>query len=380
MATPEADPSLDSLRASIDAVDEELLAILNRRALLAGQVGELKAQTGRVGAFYVPTRERAIVERLAARNPGPFPSEGLRPVFQEIFSACLSLEKPLRVAFLGPEATYTHQAAKLQFGLSAQMLPVGSIVAAFRAVESGEVDFGVVPVENATEGALDPTLDTFMESALTICAEIVTPISHCLMGHSGQGFGDIARVYSHPQALGQCREWIRANLPHAQTLDAPSTAEAARLARADAGGAAIASELAADLYDLTLLRTSIEDLQGNATRFLVLGRNAPDPSGRDRTSLVLVAKDGPGALLGILNPLAEAGVNLSRIESRPSRRRAWEVAFFLDLDGHAQVPAVASALETLRSRCSFVKVLGSYPRAWEPACPLNQVDPERPSC
>lgn len=363
MAALEPDPSLTALRAQIDALDEELLALLNRRARLAGQVGELKARTGRPGAYYVPTRERAIVERLAAANPGPFPTESLRPVFQEIFSACLSLEQPLRVAFLGPEATYTHQAAKFQFGLSARMLPVGSIAAAFRAVESGEVEFGVVPVENATEGALDPTLDTFMDSDLTICAEIVMPISHCLLGHAGQRLGDIQRVFSHPQALGQCREWLRANLPAAQTLDAPSTADAARLARADPGGAAIASELAADLYDLAILRTQVEDLPGNATRFLVLGRQAPAPSGHDRTSLVLVAKDGPGALLGILNPLAEAGVNLSRIESRPSRRRAWEVAFFLDLDGHAEDPTVAAALDSLRTRCSFVKVLGSYARA-----------------
>ena len=277
--------------------------------------------------------------------------------------ADLSLEKPLRVAFLGPEGTFTHLAARHQFGGSGQSLPQGTIQAVFQAVERGRSDYGVVPVENATEGAVDSTLDAFLDSPLRICAEILLPVDQALLLRPDLDLGSVRRVYSHPQALGQCRRWLEANLPHADRIEAPSTSEAARLAREDAESAAIASELAADLFGLKVLEPRIQDLAANATRFLVLGTQASEPTGSDRTSLLAMAQDGPGALLRLLEPLARRGLNLSRIQSRPTRRKVWEYAFFLDAEGHAQEPAMAEALRELQGACASLKVLGSYPRA-----------------
>jgi chorismate mutase/prephenate dehydratase len=352
---------LDDLRTRIDALDDRLLALLNERAALAAQVGEVKAKERR--AFFVPSREKAVVARLEAANPGPFPTASLRPVFKEVMSACRSLEQGLRVAFLGPEGTFTHLALKHQFGLSALGLPVGTVAAVFKEVEQGRADFGVVPIENSTDGAVTHTLDTFLESPLKISAEIILEVDQCLLGRPGLDLAAVERVYSHPQGLGQCRKWLEGNLSRAALVEAPSTAEAARLAREDAGGAAIASELAADLFDLTVLRARIQDLSENATRFLVLGRAQADPTGRDRTSLLVAAKDGPGLLFHLLQPFAEAGLNLTKIESRPSRRKAWENVFFLDVAGHATDPAVTAALAALAPLVETVKVLGSYPMA-----------------
>jgi chorismate mutase / prephenate dehydratase len=352
---------LDELRQAIDAVDDELLQLLNRRARLVAQVGSLKEE--RRLPFYVPRRERAIVERLVAENPGPFPTPAIRAVFQEVFSACLSLEKGLRVAYLGPEATFTHMAVTHQFGLSARAAPVGTIAGVFAEVEQGRADFGVVPVENSTEGAVLSTLDTFLDSPLKISAEIVLDIAQCLLVRPGLELRDVQRVYSHPQALGQCRKWLTANLPHAAQVEAPSTAEAARIAREDASGAAIASELAGRLHDLVIAAEAIQDLADNATRFLVIGREQAHATGKDGTSLLLLVKDGPGALLRLLQPFSDEGVNLTKIESRPSRRRPWESAFFLDLEGHLEDGAVARALATVAGRAETCKVLGSYPRA-----------------
>jgi len=352
---------LDDLRSRIDALDDQLLALLNARAELASQVGALKAKENR--AFFVPSRERAVVARLEAANPGPFPTASLRPVFKEVMSACRSLEQGLRVAFLGPEGTFTHMAMKHQFGLSALGLPVGTIAGVFREVEQDRADFGVVPIENSTDGAVVHTLDTFLDSPLKISAEIVLEVDQCLLGRHGLDLASIQRVYSHPQGLGQCRRWLDANLPGAARVEAPSTAEAARLAREDAGSAAIASELAADLFDLTVLRARIQDLSENATRFLVLGRVQAEATGQDRTSLLVAAKDGPGLLFHLLQPFADAGLNLTKIESRPSRRKAWENVFFLDVAGHASDPALTAALGALAPLCETVKVLGSYPVA-----------------
>jgi chorismate mutase/prephenate dehydratase len=353
-------PKLPELRQAIDAVDDQLLALLNERARLVKQVGALKASTG--GQFYVPDRERQIVERLQDANEGPFPSEAVRAVFSEIISACLSLEHPLRVAFLGPEATFTHSAARTRFGLSARYVPAATIAGVFAEVEKGLADLAVVPIENSTEGVVNSTLDMFMDSDLTISAEIVLEVSHCLLSRTGTMDG-IQKVYSHPQALAQCRRWLSANLPKSALIEVASTALAARLAKDDPVAAAVASELAGQLYDLRLVKPKIEDEIGNSTRFLVVGREPAVRTGRDKTSLMLSVKDQTGLLYKVLEPLAAQGINLTRIESRPSRKKAWDYVFFVDLDGHVSDEPVARAMKAVGRACELVKVLGSYPRA-----------------
>jgi chorismate mutase/prephenate dehydratase len=353
-------PRLPELRQAIDAIDDRLLELLNERARLAKEVGALKSAQG--GAFHAPERERQILDRLQEGNPGPFPTEAIRAVYSEIISACLSLEHPLRVAFLGPEATFTHTAARSRFGLSARYVPAATIAGVFTEIEKGQADLGVVPIENSTEGVVSSTLDMFLESELTISSEIVLPVQQCLLTRTGL-LDAVQKVYSHPQALAQCRSWLAANLPRAALIEVASTALAARLAKDDPACAAVASELAGHLYDLRVARRSIEDEAGNATRFLVIGRAAAQPTGRDKTSLMLSVKDTPGVLYRVLEPLAAQGVNMTRIESRPSRRRAWDYVFFVDIDGHAGDERVARALKALTAVCEQVKVLGSYPRA-----------------
>jgi chorismate mutase/prephenate dehydratase len=353
-------PTLPELRQAIDAVDDQLLELLNRRARLVKQVGAEKARTQQ--PFYVPDRERQIVERLQDGNAGPFPTEALRAVFSEIISACLSLEDALKVAFFGPEATFTHMAARSRFGLSARYLPAPTIQGVFDDLEKGVADLGVVPIENSTEGVVNSTLDMFMESELKISAEIVLRVSHCLLNRSGQ-LEDIQKVYSHPQALAQCRTWLSTHLTKSALIEVASTALAARLAKDDPTSAAVASELAGQLYDLRIARRKIEDELHNVTRFLVIGRKEAARTGKDKTSLMLSVKDQPGVLYKVLQPLADAGLNLTRIESRPSRRRAWDYVFFIDLDGHLEDANVKQAVERLAGACDAVKVLGSYPRA-----------------
>jgi chorismate mutase/prephenate dehydratase len=352
---------LPSLRVAIDAIDDQILEHLNKRAELVGEVANLKERMQ--VPFYVPSRERTIVERLVSSNRGPFPSDAIRPVWQEIMSACLSLEKTVRVVYLGPEATYTHMAVKRQFGLSARTIPVGTIAAVFDEVQKGGADFGVVPVENSSEGGVNHTLDTFLSSDLKISAEIVLPIAHCLLVRPGVEAGQIERVYSHPQALAQCRRWLASNLPRAAVIEAPSTAEAARQAREDARGAAVASELAGKLYDLQIARRDLSDSANNHTRFLVVGRQQAVPTPRDKTSILFELKDEPGILFKVLEPLARRGINLSKIESRPSKRQPWEYVFFIDVDGHQSEPRLAEALAELGAACASLKVLGSYPKA-----------------
>ncbi len=362
---PPANSGLAGLRVRIDDVDERILGLLNSRAELAAEVGELKRTLQPEAPFYAPAREREVLARLASLNPGPFPTKALRPVFQEIMGACLSLERPLRVAFLGPEGTFSHQAANYQFGLSVLSMPQGAIPAVFQAVERGQADYGVVPVENATEGAIDSTLDTFIESPLRIVAEILLPVDLALLAHHDMELPRIRRVYSHPQPLGQCQRWLVTHLPGATQIAASSTIEAARLAREDAEGAAVASELASKLFDLRVAAESIQDLGSNATRFWVLGRTPIARTGRDHTSLVVTVKDGPGALLHLLEPMAKRGLNLTRIQSRPTRRKAWEHAFFLDVEGHEEDEVIAAVLAELREVAASVKLLGSYPQAQE---------------
>jgi chorismate mutase / prephenate dehydratase len=357
---------LPELRQAIDALDDELLKLLNERARLVKEVGTLKAQLKQ--PFYVPERERQILERLQQANAGPFPTEALRPVFSEIISACLSLEHPLRVAFLGPEATFTHMAARSRFGLSARYVPAATVAGVFTEVEKGVADLGVVPIENSTEGVVNSTLDVLIDSELCITAEIATTVSHCLLTRAGTLEG-VQKIYSHPQALAQCRQWLSANLPNVAQIEVASTALAARLTRDDPVAAAVASELAGQLYDLKIARNKIEDEVRNVTRFLVVGREPAPPTGRDKTSILFSLKDEAGVLFKVLQPLADAGLNLSRIESRPSRKKLWDYVFFIDVDGHASEPSVQGAIRALEERCQFVKMLGSYPRAGMPEEP-----------
>jgi chorismate mutase / prephenate dehydratase len=355
-----ADDPLKPLRDRIDRIDDEILALLNRRADVVKQVGKIKEE--RHSPFYAPVRERAIVDRLSAANPGPFPTEAIRSVFQEIISACLSLELPLKVAYLGPEATFTHMACKRRFGFSALYVPAATIGAVFDEVEKGLADFGVVPIENSTEGVVNHTLDSFIDSPLHISGEIVLGVSHCLLSRSGE-LGDVQKVYSHPQAVAQCRKWLAENLPRAAVIEVASTALAARLAKDDPQSAAVASELAGQLYDLRLVKRKIEDQVQNVTRFLVIGRAPAERTGRDKTSILFSVKDEPGVLFRVLAPFAQHEVNLSKIESRPSRKRAWEYVFFIDVDGHQGDAPVQAAVAEFARACEFVKVLGSYPRA-----------------
>jgi chorismate mutase/prephenate dehydratase len=352
--------AIGKLRLAIDTVDDRLLALLNERARLVLDVGRLKA--GDQLDFHVPNREREIYERLTAANPGPFPSDAVRSVFREIISASLSLETPMKVAFLGPKATFSHLAAMQQFGLAAELVPQKSIPAVFEEVAKGRALYGVVPVENSTEGVISHTLDMFMESSLTITAEVLLEVSHFLLSRTGR-IEDVKKVYSHPQPLAQCRKWLEENLPNVPLVDVASTTLAAQIVSEDYAAAAIASEYAATLYDLKVVRERIEDQVNNVTRFLVIGKKVTDPSGDDKTSLMFAVKDEPGILHRMLEPFAKRGVNLCKIESRPMKKKAWEYIFFLDLLGHAHEAPVSEAIEELKGYCQYVKILGSYPRA-----------------
>jgi chorismate mutase/prephenate dehydratase len=354
------EPTLDHLRIEIDAVDDAILDLLNRRATLAQAVGRIKKENR--GDYHVPSREREIYERLTARNPGPFPTEAVRSVYREIISASLSLEAPMRVAFLGPLATFSHLAALQQFGLSAELVPQKSIPAVFEEVEKGRALYGVVPVENSTEGVVSHTLDMFMESELTINAEVLLEVSHFLLSRTGR-MEDIRKVYSHPQPLAQCRAWLADNLPNAPQVDVASTTLAAQIVSEDYNAAAIASEYAATIYNLKVVKERIEDQVNNITRFLVIGKKVMARGPDDKTSLMFSVKDEPGILYRMLEPFAKRGLNLSKIESRPFKKKAWEYIFFLDLLGHIADPDVAAAVRELRECCQFVKILGSYPKA-----------------
>lgn len=352
--------TLNELRQEIDAIDDRLMAFLNQRAAFVVEVGKLKA--GEKRDFHVPSREREIYERLISHNPGPFPNEGLRSVFREIISASLALEAPMKVAFFGPKATFTHQAAQQQFGLSAELVPQKSIPAVFEEVEKGRALYGVVPVENSTEGMVSHTLDMFMESELKINAEVMLEIHHYLLSRTGR-MDDIRKVYSHPQPIAQCRDWLADNLANVPLVDVASTAVAAQIVNEDYTAAAIASELAATMYDLKVVRERIEDQVNNFTRFLVIGKKLADQSGDDKTSLMFSVKDEVGILYRMLEPFSKRGINLSKIESRPLKKKAWEYIFFLDLVGHISDPDVAAAVQELKGCCQFVKILGSYPKA-----------------
>ena len=352
--------TIKDLRHEIDALDDMIMEHLNRRAQIVIEVGKLKS--AKKGDFHVPNREREIYDRLTAHNPGPFPNEALRSVFREIISASLALEAPMKVAFFGPKATFTHLAAMQQFGLSAELVPQKSIPAVFEDVGKGRAQYGVVPVENSTEGMVSHTLDMFMESDLKINAEVLLEIHHYLLSRTGR-FEDIKKIYSHPQPIAQCRDWLAENLPNVPVVDVASTAVAAQIVSEDYTAAAIASELAATMYDLKVVRERIEDQVNNFTRFLVIGKKLAVTSGDDKTSLMFSVKDEVGILYRMLEPFAKRGINLSKIESRPLKKKAWEYIFFLDLMGHINDPVIEEAVQELKLCCQFVKVLGSYPRA-----------------
>ncbi len=356
------DAELERLRERIDAVDRAILERLNERARLVERVGDAKSGSG--SRVYDAARESDIVEALRVANEGPFPDAGLGPVFREIISATRSLESPLAVAYLGPEGTWCHQASRRRFGASVHFSPAPTIAAIFAQVARGECDYGVVPVENTTEGVVTQSLDTLAESGeMRACGEIVLRISHHLLSQSGRR-EDVRRVASHPQPLGQCREWLDRELPGVERVETASTAAAAQLAREDAGVAAIASSLAGEAYDLQTLEAAIEDRRDNTTRFLVIGREIPEATGRDLTSAVFtVRKDESGALYRLLEPFALHGVNLTAIHCRPIKGKPWEYLFFVDMEGHCEDPAVEAALADAAERSFSYRVLGSFARA-----------------
>ena len=356
--------TIDALRAHIDRIDAKLLALLNQRAGLAMQIGQRKHSAQ--DSIYNPAREKRIYERLAAQNHGPLTAESLRPIFREIISACLSLEKQLHVAFFGPVGTFSHQAAREQFGARSLLLPVPSISEVFDEVEHGRVDYGIVPVENSTEGMVAATLDRFVASPLTIKAEVQLRIEQYLLSKNGDA-KNIRRIVSHLQSLGQCRHWLAQHYPNVPLVEAASNAQAAEVASRDGRVAAIAGRVAAEHYGLRVVAANIQDLSHNCTRFLVLGRDGMGkPSGDDKTSLLLSVAHEAGALHRVLKPFADNHVSISTIESRPLKERAWEYLFFLDLVGHVHEARIERALAALRQRCLLLKVLGSYPAAPQP--------------
>jgi chorismate mutase/prephenate dehydratase len=362
-ATP-ATANLGDIRNSIDAIDARIHALLNERARFAQLVGISKSAGGKAVDFYRPEREAEVLRMALKRNQGPLRDEEIARLFREIMSACLAQQEPLKVAFLGPEGTFTQAAVLKHFGSSVRSLPLAAIDEVFHEVEGGVADFGVVPIENSSEGTVNHTLDMFLSSSLKICGEVELRIHHHLMGRMS-GMDSIKRVCAHAQALAQCRGWLDQQLPEAERIAVSSNAEGARRARDERGTAAIAGRAAADIYGLTLLADEIEDRSDNTTRFLVVGRKLFSASGADRTTLILSGSgpDDPGALFRLLEPLAEHHVNMTRIESRPSRKRKWDYVFFIDIEGHVTDPPVARALAALQERATMFRVLGSYPQA-----------------
>jgi chorismate mutase / prephenate dehydratase len=357
------DAELEELRRRIDEIDAELQALISERARCAQQVGVIKGAVG-AAEFYRPEREAQILRRVVERNQGPLRDEEMVRLFRELMSACLAQEEPLKVAYLGPEGTFTQSAVMKHFGHSVRALSLATIDEVFHEVEAGGADFGVAPVENSTEGSVSHTLDMFLTSPLKICGEVELRIHQHLMGRM-KDIGQIKRLCSHSQSLAQCRGWLAQYLPDVEKIPVASNAEAARRARDEEGTAALAGEAAAEVYDLHVLFENVEDHADNTTRFLVIGRKMFPPSGHDKTSLLISATgtEGPGVLQHLLDPLARHGVNMTRIESRPSRRRKWDYVFFVDVDGHAEDEPVSVALEEVQSKADLFRVLGAYPKA-----------------
>jgi chorismate mutase/prephenate dehydratase len=349
---------ISRLRDQIDAVDSELLKLLSERATLAQSVGRAKNGEG----IYRPEREAQVVRRMRESNPGPLSGNTIERLFREIMSACRDLEQHLRIAYLGPEGTFSQAAVYKHFGHAIGDIPCTTIDEAFRAVETGKADYCVVPVENSTEGSVSRTLDLIVGSPLKVCGEVYLPVHQHLL-RKIEGLHGISKVYSHAQSLGQCQHWLNQNLPGVERISVPSNSEAARLASLEDSAVAIAGETAAEIYGLKLISRRIEDEPNNTTRFLVLSQEEASPSGRDKTSLVLSIPNRPGALVDLLKPFSEAGVSLTKLESRPARQGNWEYLFFVDCEGHRQDDKVVAVLAKVSSEAAMLKVLGSYPSA-----------------
>ncbi|MGM0534768.1 MAG: prephenate dehydratase [Pseudomonadota bacterium] len=352
---------LEALRQRIDALDSDILRLISERAACAQQVAEIKTDQEPGAVFYRPEREAQVLRRIMELNKGPLDSEEMARLFREIMSACLALEQPIKVAYLGPEGTFTQQAALKHFGESAISLPMAAIDEVFREVEAGAVNYGVVPVENSTEGVINHTLDSFMDSGLRISGEVVLRIHHHLLVAETTRRDKVSRIYSHPQSFAQCRKWLDAHFPQAERVPVSSNAEAARLVRTEWHSAAIAGDMAAKLYGLARLAEKIEDRPDNSTRFLIIGNQDVPLSGEDKTSLVVAMRNQPGALHDLLEPFHRHQIDMTRLETRPSRTGAWNYVFFIDFKGHREEPHVAAMLEEVQLRAAEVKVLGSYP-------------------
>lgn len=355
------DDRLKQLRIQIDELDRKILELISERAKCAQEVAQVKQESGS-NNFYRPEREAQVLRSVLELNQGPLADEEMARLFREIMSACLALESRQTIAFLGPEGTYTQEAALKHFGHSVNTVALVAIDEVFREVEAGSSPFGVVPIENSTEGVVSHTLDSFMSSPLKICGEVELRIHHQLLSKSGD-LKDIKRVVSHQQSLGQCREWLDATLPGIERVPAGTNAEAAMIAGNDASVAAIASESAARLYGLNIVAGNIEDEPDNTTRFLVIGKQDTEPSGDDKTSMLVSCKNRPGALADLLMPLSKHKISMTRIESRPSRKGMWEYVFFLDIEGHIKESRITNALAELEEQAAFMKLLGSYPKA-----------------
>lgn len=353
------------LRQRIDAIDSEVLKLLNERASCAEEVAVTKQASSKEGeavCFYRPEREAQILHRMMEENTGPLKNKQITKIYRDIISSCLALEECLQVAYLGPEGTFTQSAVNKHFGSWVQTLPQESISQVFQEVSTGRAHYGVIPIENSTGGIVTHTLDMFISSPLKICGEVQLPIHQNLMSLNNDE-GSIKRIYSHQQSLAQCKNWLEKNLPNAEQIPVSSNAEAARMASSDKEAAAIAGTAAAEIYQLNILQKNIEDLANNTTRFLIIGDQVIPPSGEDKTLLMISAKNKPGSLFNLLKPLAEYGLDMSRIESRPSQSGNWDYIFFLDINGHAADPKVKEALDELDQNADLLRVLGSFPKA-----------------
>ena len=352
--------SLEKLRKKIDSIDIKVIGLLNERAKLALSIGKLKARK-KVGV-YVPGREKEVYDRLSKKSKGPLGKDAINAIYREVMSASLSLMKPVKIAYLGPSYTFTHLASLKKFGSSVGYVGVNNITDVFTEVDKGRCDYGVVPIENSVEGAVNHTLDMFIESDLLICSEIYLEISHNVFSRTGKK-RDIKRIYSNPQVFGQCRLWLESNLPQAELVEVSSTARAAELAAKNKNAACIASALAGEKYKLKAMACSIEDSSHNTTRFLVIAKETAKPTKHDKTSIAFSIKDRVGGLHDVLAPFKKNSINLTKIESRPSKKKAWKYYFFVDMEGHVKNNRINKALKQLKRNCTFVKVLGSYPVA-----------------
>jgi chorismate mutase / prephenate dehydratase len=359
-AEEQKEMSLPEWRKEIDKIDEQVIQLLNRRAELAQQIGHAKSSSR--SHYFTPEREYIVFKRLLSLNKGPLEASAIRAIYREVISACLALEKPLSVSFLGPEGTFSHLASIAKFGTSSQFLPVSSIAEVFAQVERNTADYGIVPVENSWAGVVPETLDTFMNSNLRVVSEVYQPITHNLLTRC-ESLEQVKRLYSHFQPIAQCRQWLKNHLPGVEEIEASSTVKAAEMAAQDAESAAIATTLASEKVGLPILCEHIEDNPSNRTRFLVLGYNEPEPTGRDKTSLMFSVHNRAGELVHALNAFEKYDVNLTMIESRPTKAAAWQYVFYIDVQGHTKDDSIAKAIALLKQQSLFVRVLGSYPEA-----------------